>query len=384
MLLGQFAIIGLVSATCNVDEFDLHKADDGAGVSLLQSQARMHRQGMEAEETWAGGYKRCTEQAPMTQSGCKHVAGGIDFAAHPRFCAEQARVRGIDSFQFSKYGITTECWLKDCQSVDMQFIPHNGPAQMDVFSTSCGLERSHIEKEGDGYCAAAFTNNLIFPPPQRSACRNGLRFRSISNNNLRGFGPNPEDEGHMRFSLVLPGVDLVVKADENYRTSRPQRNGIQGKFGQINVAAGVKTMLNFRFVSTGTENAVEVKEFLFTVFDMDHFKFCNSRKTVNATRFSAYYVGADSSLLVKTDAGGVGRPASSSFASSQTGHGKDNPTEPRALTPSQQSSSVSFLFKQKKFFNMQFEVSKSGGSARNFLFAGKSSITESVCPWKNR
>lgn len=381
MFLGRVAIIGFVSATCYVEDLDLHKSDGGDGVSLLQSQARLHRQGMEIEETWAGGYKRCTEQEPQTQSNCRHIGGGINFAAHPRFCAEQARVRGVDSFQFTKYGITTECWLKDCSSVDMQFIPHHGPAPMDVFSTSCGLERSHIEKMGD--CLPAFTNDLKFKPPRRSACRHGLKFRSISTNNLRGFGPNAADEGHMRFTQVLPGVDLVVKADENYRTYRPQRNGVHGKFGRINMAAGVKTMINFRFMHAGTDRPKSVSEFLFTIFDLDNFAGCNSRKTVNASHFASYYVGADSTVIVKTDAGGVGRKATSSFSSSETGTGKDNPTEPRRLSPLEASRTVSFLFKKRKFFDMEFEVSEIGG-ARNFLFAGKSAITESTCPWKER
>lgn len=319
---------------------------------------------------------KCTEQPPLTQSGCRVTGGGRNFAVNPRLCAEQAKATGADGFSFLGKGDETWCLLKQCDSVDMQW--ESSDDNWRVFSTFCGLERSRVEIEGS--CRTAFTGNLIFPSPKRSICRNGLKFKTMSNNNLRGVGPNHNDEGNMRFTETLPGVDLVIKADQNYQAFNPARNGIHlGKFGRINMKSGTQSMFNFRFVRSGTEEPVRVNEFIFTVFDIDQFKRCYGRMSVNASHYSSYHVGDNTELVVKTDAGDVGRTATSSFMSSQSGTGSDNPKQPRELTALQAARSVSFVFRNRKFFNMGFEISDAA-AGQNILFGGKSSLLDSVCP----
>jgi len=364
----------LTSAHDNLDPLHIHIPEDA--VSLLQHQVRVNKQETveNLEDTWAGGYMKCTEQKPHTQSACRTVGGGKNFAIHPRFCAEQARVRGIDSFQFLAKGDETWCILKQCDSVDMQW--QSSLENWKVFSQSCGLQRSRVKIQGS--CREAFTGNLIFPKPSRSICRNCLKFKAISTNNLGGVGPNKLDEGHMRFLETLPGVDLVVKADENYKAHNPVRNGIHhGKFGRINMKSGSSTILNFQFVRSGTVEPVKVTQFVFTVFDIDQFKDCWGRMTVTAFEFSSYHVGANTELIVKTDAGDVGRPASTTFMSSMSGNKYDNPTAPRALTPTQLARSVSFVFRNKESFNMGFEITDA--SAQNILFGGKSTVLDPIC-----
>jgi len=361
----------------NIDP--LHVDIPEESVSLLQYQARLkHETVEELETTWSGGYMRCTEQTPFTKSDCRTVGGGKDFAIHPRLCAEQAKVRGIDSFQFLAKGDETWCILKQCDSVDMQW--QSSVENWQVFSQSCGLERSRVKIQGS--CREAFTGNLIFPKPKRSVCKNGLKFKAVSTNNLRGMGPNRLDEGHMRVLETLPGVDLVIRADQNYVAHNPARNGIHlGKFGRINMKSGTSTILNFQFVRSGTDEPVKVHEFVFTVFDIDQFMDCWGRMTVTASHYSSYHVGANSELIVKTDAGDVGRPASSSFMSSMSGRKFDNPTKPRDLSPTQLARSVSFVFRNRKFFNMGFEISPAE-TGQNILFAGKSSVLDPICGGK--
>jgi len=318
---------------------------------------------------------KCTEQPPLTQSGCRVTGGGRDFAIHPRLCAEQAKVARVDSFSFLSKGDDTFCLLKQCDSVDMMWESTDDDWQ--VFSTSCGLQRNRVVVEGT--CRKAFTGNLMFPLPKRSICRNKLKFKTISNNNLRGQGPNRNDAGHMRITDTLPGVDLVIKADQNYRAFNSERNGIHlGKFGRINMLSGTQSMLNFQFVKSGTDEAVNVNEFIFTVFDIDQFGGCFGRMTVNASHYASYHVGDNTELVVKTDAGDVGRPATSSFISSMSGTGQDNPTRPRGLTPLQAARSVSFVFRNRKFFNMGFEISDAAAGQNICLQARRLFLTTSA------
>merc|ERR1719272_1619239 len=136
----------------------------------------------------------------------------MDFAIHPRLCAEEATVRGADTFQFHAKGDHTWWELKQCDSVDMKW--EATVENWQVFSQTCGLHQNRDEIAGT--CRTAITGNLVFPRPKRSACRNALKFKTVAVNNLRGVGPNMGDEGHMRFAETLPGVDLIVKANQNY------------------------------------------------------------------------------------------------------------------------------------------------------------------------
>jgi hypothetical protein len=194
-----------------------------------------------------------------------------------------------------------------------------------------------------------------------------------------------DDQGHMRVLQTLPGVDLIIRANQNYVAHNSARNGIHlGKFGRINIKSGTSTVLNFQFVSTGTLNVVKVPEFVFTVFDLDQFKGCYGRMSINASHFSSYHVSDNTELVSKTDAGAPGRAASSVFMSSMAGTKTDNPKKPRELTSEQAARSVSFVFKNRKFFNLGVEISDAG-AGKNLLFGGRSSLLDNTCgPKRNR
>lgn len=383
MVLLQFAILGQLSLFTTAHEQSIsveHVPSDDA-VSLLQYQARLNKHQAveeaveEQEDAWAGGYMRCTEQQPYTQSGCRTVAGGHDFAVHPRLCAEQAKARGLDSFQFFARGDNTWCILKQCDSVDMKWeaVAEN----WQVFSQRCGLQVNRAKI--DGTCREAVTGNLIFPNPSWSVCRKGLKFKAVTVNNLRGQGPDLDEPGHMRVLQTLPGVDLIIRANEDYVAHNSARNGIHlGKFGRINIKSGTSAIFNFQFVSTGTMNVVKVPEFVFTVFDLDQFKGCYGRMSINASHFSSYHVSDNTELISKTDAGAPGRAASSVFMSSMAGTKNDNPRKPRELTSQQAARSVSFVFKNRKFFNLGVEISDAG-AGKNLLFGGRSTLLDPVC-----
>lgn len=328
-------------------------------------------------DQWAGGYKRCWGSPKGAHSDCKVIGGGKGFAASARLCAQAAQTIGADSFQFLAKG--AKCWLKKCNNINMKYSVEGRKRPWQIFSTFCGLQRIHKEVPSD--CGAGiFSNYLVFPRPPADVCTKALAFNGMKSNNLNGFGPAKGAEA-FRFSEVLPGIDLVVKADDNYRPENAAKNGVLlRKYGRLNMASGTESMMNFRFVESNGQNPVKVERFLFTVFDIDHGNRCTSRMTVNATRYAAYYVDENTELAVHTDVGGPTWPASSTFTSSQRGTGKDNPKFPRKLNPAQRARSVTFEYQNVKFFNMGFKM-EAGAGGRNVLFGGLSSLTNDVCPF---
>jgi hypothetical protein len=325
---------------------------------------------------WAGGYKRCWGSPRGAHSACKVVGGGKDFAASPRLCAKAAKDIGADTFQFLKKG--AKCWLKKCKNINMQYNTEGRKRPWQIFSTFCGLERVHTEIESE--CGPGlFTNYLKFPAPPAETCAKALSFTGMKSNNLNGFGPGQGAEV-FRFSNVLPDVDLIVKADESYRPANSDNNGVHKKFGRLNMAAGTEASMIFIFVQSTGQIPVKVDNFLFTVYDIDQGARCSSQMTVNASRYSAYYVDPETELIVKTDIGGTSWPASSSFTSSQKGNAKDNPRFPRRLSPTQSARAVTFEYQNTKFFRMGFKMGP-GKGGRNILFGGISSLTEEFCPF---
>jgi len=384
MVLLRFAILGQVSLLAAAQEQSLgveHMPSDDA-VSLLQYQAKLnkHQANEEEDDAWAGGYMRCTEQEEYTRSGCHTVTGGLNFAGHPRLCAQQAQIRNLDSFEFFAHGGSSWCYLKQCDSVDMKW--ERSDTNWLVFSQRCGLERNTAKI--DGTCREAVAGNLIYPNPPYSICGNTLKFKNVINNNLRGFGPNTNEDGHIRILETLPGVDLVIRADEQYTPWNAAKNGIHlGKFGRINVKSGTKAVFNFQFVSTGTMNHVKVPEFAMTIFDIDQFKGCYGRMSINASHFSSYHVSDTTEVITKNDGGAPGRPASATFMSSMAGTKNDNPKKPREMTPAQKNRAVTLVFKNRKFFNLGVEISDAG-AGKNLLFGGKSSLLDGTCGAKGR
>jgi len=334
-------------------------------------------QALQETEKWAGGFKRCWGSPKGAHSECKVIGGGKGFAASARLCAKAAQSIGADSFQFLANG--AKCWLKKCNNINMKYSVEGRKRPWQIFSTFCGLERKHEELQSD--CGSGlFTNYLVFPRPPPDVCNKALSFNGMKSNNLNGFGPATGAES-FRFANVLPGVDLVVKADDNYRPAKADKNGVYlRKYGRLNMLSGTESFMTFRFVESNGQNAVKIERFLFTVFDIDHGNRCTSQMTVNASRYAAYYVDQHTELSVHTDVGGPDWPASSTFTSSQRGSGKDNPKFPRKLSPTQRARSVTFEYQNLKFFTMGFKMGP-GAGGRNILFGGLSSLTEDSCPF---
>jgi len=125
-------------------------------------------------------------------------------------------------------------------------------------------------------------------------------------------------------------------------------------------------------------DVVKVPEFAFTIFDIDQFKGCYGRMSINATHFSSYHVSDNTELITKTDGGAAGRPASTVFMSSMASTKNDNPKKPREMTEAQKARSVTLVYRNRKFFTLRVDISDAGG-AKNLLFGGKSSLLDLTC-----
>lgn len=328
---------------------------------------------LESNTTWAG-YKRCREAPKGSHSACKVIGGGKNFAASARLCALEAKKINADTFQFLANG--AKCWLKSCKSINMKYSTEGRKRPWQIFSTYCGLTRVHEARNGD--CGNEFTNYLQYPMPPKAACDKALKFQGMKNNNLNGWGPGGGAES-FRYSEVLPGVDLIVKADGAYRPNKAELNGVwRRRYGRLNLASGISTDLLFRFVEAEGQAPVKVDNFMFTVFDMDQGTRCQTRLTMNASSYNSYHVSDNTEMIVKTDTGGVGWQASTSFSSSVAGSRKDNPLWPDRLTDLQKGRAVTLYYESVKFFSLKFSITP-GKGGRNLLFSGGSSLMDPLC-----
>lgn len=197
----------------------------------------------EHDETWAHGYKRCRDAPWGAHSKCKHVGGGRNFAADVRTCALRARQMGGDTFQF--IAANARCWIKTCDSVNIRYGDEPTKRPWLIYSDFCGLPRVHRQVQSD--CGQLYNNFLRFPPPTPVVCSKALTFQRMKNNNLNNYGPG-QGSATMRFASVLPGIDLVIESDTNYRAKNSDLNGVwKGAYGRINMLNGSSTNLAFTF-----------------------------------------------------------------------------------------------------------------------------------------
>jgi len=163
-------------------------------------------------------------------------------------------------------------------------------------------------------------------------------------------------------------VDLrITSKDGNYQAHKPEKTGIKGHFGSINVATDTSADLKFSFVNHATGLPFEMPSFFFSFLDIDQSGRGTAKETVITDGFQGYYVTAES--LVDVDFTEDGRH---SFSSTNKGTRKDNPTDMFNMTKLQRQMSFSLFFVNTSEFDATLQVgSKDPVDGRNFFFAGK-------------
>ena len=98
---------------------------------------------------------------------------------------------------------------------------------------------------------------------------------TLIHSNLGGFGPDLASPPTLLYRNVGrdaqgSSINLVVAASNNsYVPDTPASNGLQGRYGSINVASGTSNFFTFTFVDSEHGEPVGIDSFYLSVYDID-------------------------------------------------------------------------------------------------------------------
>lgn len=207
---------------------------------------------------------------------------------------------------------------------------------------------------------------------------------TVAYSNLGGLGPDFDAPRALRFNNIAAiandqMIDLTVVNTTSYDPANTANNGLNGEFAQVNIRGGSTTRFRFQFLKHGTDDPVHMDWTMLSMFDLDEAKPKKNKKTgqirpqyretLEVKGFATHFITEHSEVQL-TQLGAKWYQ----YTSSTKGSGKDNPTDPMALTEQQKNRAVTFMFHDISAFDARFEAMKPTKTGRNFLFAGKSSV----------
>ena len=178
---------------------------------------------------------------------------------------------------------------------------------------------------------------------------------------------------------TLRPFNLKLSNTTEFRPKNQAKTGLNGEFGQVNMAAPqiwqhveyVFTAFTFAFVDTESGEPVSLGHFKFSFFDFDN-SWNPASECVTTRGFSETQIALHGSQLVDTvdflDSSYQG------FCSTQWGGNADNPTSPDTLTELQIQRSVQYVFEGVTEIEVRFFVTCCNDFGRNFFFAGETNI----------
>jgi hypothetical protein len=209
-------------------------------------------------------------------------------------------------------------------------------------------------------------------------------FANVSQNNLGGLGPD-QGKKEIRYAGVSDGMDLILTTDATYVVNPKVKtydsgwaagktadgtgnNGINGKFGQVNVKGNSNVKMIFTLVEADTDTPVEIspnQKVFFSVFDLDNY---------NGKEFVDFTTPVDSYRATSTTTAKItGNNAHLQATGGRTGNDEDNPSDPLAMTQVQKDSAIWVTYIGRNTWGMTFgetgNTKQKGG--RNLLFAGR-------------
>jgi len=205
-------------------------------------------------------------------------------------------------------------------------------------------------------------------------------------NNLGGSGTNLTADDvaeEIRIQKVAKvngeDVDLVVTVEGVYRPHKPNDNGIRDSlFMVINVATDTDHEFKFTFVKTGTNTAIKLSKFVFSVMDMDTASSNTDVENVKMSGFSSFKVPKDDIDLLA-----VQQEDTDAVLLTARGYGLscDNPNSLNLKTVDcgsgkidQAKRVVSFIFEDKSNFTIKTSITNAQtGTGRNFIFGPRTS-----------
>lgn len=210
----------------------------------------------------------------------------------------------------------------------------------------------------------------------------------IVNNNLGGKGPDASGPPVIRYEKIGSSegkeFDLVVEADDSFYDGNTAMNGNWEKtYGTISLKKGIKVDLSFTFVSTGTDDEVQLKDLAFTVYDLDGKVGGDGYEAVRASEYAGYITDDDTVLEVSRTSDGETR-----FANTQKVNICEEPckypADPMNLTPEQRSGAVVFYFKNVSSFIVSYAINPIDIPPKDFtskmMFGGRSALIDHCAP----
>jgi hypothetical protein len=204
-----------------------------------------------------------------------------------------------------------------------------------------------------------------------------LKLNKVVTSNLDGTGDGPQELRYGSVYTKADGtkLDLVVVADGYTSKKGNSENGLNGKLGQLNVDCGSTQKMQFTFVKTGTDEAVqpvaEGDNIMFSFLDIDQGKRNKGRSSVKVCGADQVLVSTNSELEQSVD------ETCASVKSTVRGTAKDNPDDPTTLSEKQKARTATFMLGQGSTFMAELAVGTCKGGGRNFMFTGEPLVT---CP----
>ena len=158
------------------------------------------------------------------------------------------------------------------------------------------------------------------PPSPPSPCEcagTSLDFEGVDTivNNLGGLGPDFGEEpiihyvgvdGDGLYDLIVRNISYYLPnmkdASAGVAGTGASRNGISGKFGNINVAQGVETDLEFCFTHSDSGDYAPLERFFMTFYDFDRGN-GGSMEVLTVSAQTSWYVNVGDDLLYANDPG---------------------------------------------------------------------------------
>jgi hypothetical protein len=199
--------------------------------------------------------------------------------------------------------------------------------------------------------------------------------------NLGGLGPDDGDE-NIRYSNVATtvdgiAVDLLVTNQTTYLPKDSSLNKVENCLGRISVSAGEpeKVGLLFKFVESGTEEAVAASNYLFSAVDIDKGS-SGTEKVTFVTAVSKYWT-RDTNNLEKSGS------KDDDLAFKAEASAVDNPENFPSLTTAQKKSAVTVYYEDVTQFKVRLSLKGASGKkkeGRSFFFGGWSALAPTLTP----
>lgn len=308
----------------------------------------------------------------------KEKGGELDIAVNGNGAAFSGTNHGIEADNPSDPLVLSDGQAR--RTVNFKFAPGLNKIQ---FNYNVG----EATGRGRNVLFAGMTNLYFCKAPKVNL---DFSMANVVRSNLGRKGPdNGEQEGILYANVATVGdqaIDLEVNAQSEYWPFNTERNGLNGKFAQINLAtpdnaglpgsSGATGTCDFSFTlkKGGTDELYEAEWLYFSMFDIDQAK--KNRKwnpkwqeSMTVSGFASQYLSSDTEIKVEQLNKKTFRYNSSKF-----GTGKDNPKDPLQLDAKMTRRTATFVYRAVSTWNATFAIGLPHYlDGRNFLLAGKSS-----------